>query len=101
MNVISRRAIYEAQQLNPRCRSWLEAWWKNAKREQWTNLEDVRQTYVSVDQVGKHLVFNAPEGRRLIVGVRYAGNHPFRGGTLFVKHFLTHAEYDRGNWKKE
>lgn len=101
MNVISRHAIFEAQRSNPRCRDWLEAWWRNAKREQWTSLHEVRKTYTSVDQVGNYLVFDAPEGRRLIVGVSYARNLPARGGTLFVKHFLTHTEYDRGKWKEK
>jgi mRNA interferase HigB len=100
MNVISRRAIREAQLANPRCRAWLEEWWRTAKREQWTRLHDVRQTYTSADQVGGYLVFNAPEGKRLIVGVRYAHDEPPAGGTLFVKYFLTHDEYDRGTWKR-
>jgi len=34
---------------------------------------------------------------RLIVGVTYATEE--RGGTLFVKHFLTHADYERQNWR--
>lgn len=100
MNVISRRALTKAQRLHPRCRAWLDAWWRTAKREQWANLHDVRQTYVSADQVGKYLVFNAPEAKRLIVGIRYACHKPLRGGTLFVKHFLSHAEYERGAWKE-
>lgn len=99
MNVISRPAIAEAQRSHPRCRGWLDAWWKNAKREQWTNLDDVRRTYVSADQVGSYLIFDAPEAKRLIVGVRYASKNLARGGTLFVKCFLTHAEYERGHWK--
>ena len=100
MNVISRRAIRAAHLSHPQCRAWLEAWWRNAKREQWTSLHDVRQTYASADQVGDYLVFNAPEGKRLIVGVSYARDDPPTGGTLFVKHFLTHREYERGTWKR-
>jgi mRNA interferase HigB len=100
MNVISRRAIRTAQIANPRCREWLEEWWRNAKREQWTSLHEVRETYASADQVRGYLVFDAPEGKRLIVGVRYARERPAKGGTLFVKHFLTHREYDRGDWKR-
>lgn len=100
MNVISRRAIRAAQARHPQCRKWLEAWWRNAKREQWTSLHDVRKTYRSADQVGGYLVFNAPEGKRLIVGVNYARGRPLGGGTLFVKHFLTHREYERGNWRE-
>jgi len=100
MNVISRRAIRAAQLSNPRCRTWLRAWWKNAKRAQWASLRDVRQTYSSADQVGGYLVFDAPEAKRLIVGVTYARGDPPSGGTLFVKHFLTHRDYERGNWKR-
>jgi len=100
MNVISRRAIRAAQLANPRCRTWLEEWWRNVKRAQWTSLHDVRQTYTSADQVGGYLVFDAPEGKRLIVGVRYAQDDPPGGGTLFVKHFLTHRDYERGTWKR-
>jgi mRNA interferase HigB len=99
MNVISRRAIREAQLSNPQCRKWLDAWWKNAKRAQWTSLHNVRQTYRSANQVAGYLVFDAPEGKRLIVGVIYARGIPPRGGTLFVKHFLNHREYERGSWK--
>ena len=99
MNVISRQAIRAAQLSNPQCRNWLGAWWKNAKREQWRSLIDVRKSYASADQVGDCLVFNAPEGMRLIVGYSYAYGDPPKGGTLFVKCFLTHRDYERGNWK--
>lgn len=100
MNVISRQTIRAAQLAHPQCRNWLEEWWRTAKREQWTNLHDVRQTYSSADQVGRYLVFVAPEAKRLIVGVRYARPEPSAGGTLYVKHFLTHREYERGSWKR-
>jgi mRNA interferase HigB len=100
MNVICRRAIVDAQKRFPRSRNWLDCWWRTAKRAQWTSLADVRTTYASADHVGRFLVFDAPEARRLIVGVRYARKTPPRGGTLFVKGLLTHAEYDRAQWKQ-
>lgn len=64
-------------------------------------MHDVRQTYPTADQVGGCLVFNAPGARRLIVGVYYGRPGALDTGTLYFKHFLTHAEYDRGNWKKD
>ena len=97
MNVISRPRIDEARRRHPRCRQWLDAWWRNAKKSDWTSLADVRLTYPSADQVGSRLVFDAPEAKRLIVGVRYANAR--RGGTLFVKALLTHADYELGQWK--
>jgi mRNA interferase HigB len=101
VNVISRPKILKAQRKHPRCRTWLDAWWRAAKRAHWVNLADVRLTYPTADQVGNLLVFDAPEARRLIVGIRYASREPRRGGTLFVKYLLTHAEYDRGDWKED
>jgi mRNA interferase HigB len=100
MNAISRPAIDEAIRRHPEAEWWLKAWWKVAKREQWENLQQVRATYPQADQVGSCLIFDVKGNAfRLIVGVRYASMT--RGDTLFVKHFLTHAEYDRDDWKKD
>lgn len=97
MNVISRHAIRRAQQRYPDAAEWLEAWRQTALHAEWENLHHVRATYSAADQVGGCLVFNVCGNKyRLIVGVRYASGD--RGGTLFVKHFLTHAEYDKNRW---
>jgi mRNA-degrading endonuclease HigB of HigAB toxin-antitoxin module len=45
------------------------------------------------------LIFDAPRGYRLIVGVNWADED--KGGTIFVKHFFNHAEYDKNTWKKD
>ncbi len=99
MNVISRPAIVAASKRHPEDRKWLDAWWKLAKSRQWKNLHEVRLVYPAADQVGGCLVFNGPHGRRLIVGVIWADEN--RNGTLFVKHYLTHADHDKGLWKKD
>lgn len=100
MNVISRPALEVAKKKHADAAGWLDAWWYIAKRDQWRSLEEVRKAYPATDQVGRCLVFNVRGNHyRLIVGVKYAT--PEHGGTLFVKHFLTHAEYDRNQWKKD
>lgn len=100
MNVISRQAIRDAKRRHADASDWLEAWRKAARHAQWENLQDVRATYPATDQVGGCLVFDVCGNKyRFIVGVRYADAEEERGGTLFVKHFLTHAEYDKNRWK--
>lgn len=100
MNVISRPAVNSAIRSHPAAKNWLDAWWTIASREQWSRLGDVRAVYPRTDQVGSCLIFDVLGNRyRLLTGVRYAG--PARGGTLFVKHFLTHAEYDKDFWKDD
>lgn len=99
MNVIRRQSLREAQKRHPACRRWLDDWWDTARRARWTNLHDVRRAYPTADRVGGCLIFNAPGARRLIVGVYYARPGAPSSGTLYFKHFLTHAEYDRNDWK--
>jgi mRNA interferase HigB len=100
MHVISRPAIYDAIRCHPDAIGWLTQWWQLATKSRWRSLHDVRRVYPGADQVGRCLVFNACGNRyRLIVGVRYADD--VQRGTLWVRCFLTHAEYDKGHWKRE
>jgi mRNA interferase HigB len=97
VNIMSRQTIVEAGRRHPICANWLSRWWQVAKRAEWTCLADVRHVFPGADQVGDRLIFDATAGHRLIVGVSYASE---RGkGAVFVKAFLTHAEYERNKWR--
>jgi mRNA-degrading endonuclease HigB of HigAB toxin-antitoxin module len=63
-------------------------------------LLDVRRAYPAADQVDCCLVFDARGNRyRLICRVTYANQ--WQRGTLLVKHFLSHAEYEGNRWRKD
>ncbi len=65
---------------------------KNATRE---NLVEVRRVYGHADFVDPYTVFNIKGNTyRLIVKIEY------RYQKIFVKHLLTHEDYDQGEWKK-
>lgn len=98
MHVIARPAIEAAKQRHPRCARWLDNWWQTANVAQWRSLHDVRTDYPAADQVGACLVFDAPGGRRLIAHVHYETDQ--RQGTVYFRGLMTHAQYDRGTWKK-
>lgn len=73
-------------------RRWMRGW-KLLAKPTGESYNEVLETYASADQVGSCLVFNIRGNKyRLICGVAYANR--WVKGTLFVKHFLTHAEYD-------
>jgi mRNA interferase HigB len=98
VNVISRPAIRAAQQRYADARDWLDEWWVIAKAARWQSLSHVQEIYPKTDQVGGCLVFNVKGNKyRFIVGVLYANEE--KGGALFIKHFLTHADYDKQVWK--
>ena len=94
MHVISRKKLKEATARHGELAGPLDAWFRIVKKAEWKNLTDVRNTFSSADAVGKWTVFNIKGNRyRLIAEINYAF------GRIYVRHVLTHAEYDRGGWK--
>lgn len=72
----------------------LDVWYRVAKRADWKNLSDVRVAFPTADAVGKYTVFNIKgNAYRLVVEINY------RTGRVFIRHVLTHQEYDKEKWK--
>jgi mRNA interferase HigB len=100
MNIIATRTIRAYQDAYPDAATALDAWLEVAGKAHWERYNEVLETYANADQVGSCLVFNIRGNKyRLICGVAYANR--WVKGTLFVKHFLTHAEYDKIAWKRD
>lgn len=95
MHVISRKKLKQAAVKHRNLEGPLDAWFRIAKKATWTNLADVRQTFSGADTVTKWTVFNIKGNQyRLIAEINY--NY----GRVYIRHVLTHAEYDRGGWKQ-
>jgi mRNA interferase HigB len=95
MHVISRKTLREAAARHADLAGPLDAWFRIAKKATWRNLKDVRETFASADAVGKFTIFNIKGNNyRLIAEINYAF------GRLYIRHVLTHAEYDKGTWKQ-
>jgi mRNA interferase HigB len=77
----------------------LAAWASVVKKASWRSLVDVRRTYRHADGVtlpsGKTVtIFNIRGNNyRLVAAIDY------QIGIVNVLHFLTHAEYDKEQWK--
>jgi mRNA interferase HigB len=96
MHVISEKKLREFWTLHPDAETPLRSWHRIAEQSEWEKLADVRENYPSADQVGKFTVFNIGGNKfRLIVVVH------FNRGKLYVRHVLTHGDYDKGDWKKD
>jgi mRNA interferase HigB len=100
VHVISRPKIIEAAQRHPDAADWLHAWWTVASKAEWSQLADVRQQYPSADQVDCCLIFDA-RGNNYRVICRVSWRNKWSAGTLLIKHFLTHAQYDRNHWRSD
>jgi mRNA interferase HigB len=95
MHVISRKKLKEAAERHGDLAGPLDAWFRVAKKAQWRSLADVRKTFSNADTTGKWTIFNVKGNQyRLIVEINYLFSR------IYIRHVLTHAEYDRGGWKR-
>ncbi len=94
MNVISYKAIRKFAKKHANARPSLDTWYKVTLKEQWRNFDDVKKTFRTADIYGKCTIFNVGGNNyRLIAGINYKTQQ------VFIKAILTHAEYDKENWK--
>lgn len=99
MHVISRKALTEFRKIHAGAGVSLKTWFKAASRGAFKNLAELKQTFKSVDYVSAgtkgFYVFDIGGNKyRLIAAIH------FNTQKLFIRHVLTHAEYDKGDWKR-
>jgi mRNA interferase HigB len=78
----------------------LEEWLVKTKAANWRNINEVRKTYPHADAAtvasGATVTIFDIKGNayRLITAIHY------NTGIVFIREFLTHAEYSDGQWKE-
>ncbi len=93
--MISRKKLKDAASRYGDIEEALDVWFRIAKSSAWRSLADVRATFASADAVGIWTVFNVRGNNyRLITEINY------RSQRIFVRHVLTHAEYDKERRKR-
>lgn len=95
MNVISKRGLFERAAKFADAKSALQVWFDTAVAAEWRSLDDIRKSFPATDMIGSLAVFNI-RGNHYGLIVRVA----FRYQRIYIKEFLTHAEYNKGGWKK-
>ena len=94
MHIITRRRLVEFWRIHPQARSSLQHWFAIVRKTDYASFAALRVTFPSADQVGRFTVFDIGGNKfRLITAVHYNRKK------VYVRHVLTHAEYDRGTWR--
>jgi mRNA interferase HigB len=96
VHVITRRVLKEFAAIHKGAEKPLDSWYSVAKKARWQSIADVRVNYPHADAVDKCTVFNIGGNKyRLIVKIEY------KLQTIYIKHVLTHVEYDKEDWKRD
>ena len=95
VHVISRKALRLFWERYPDSTRPLVRWFQTMERTTFTNFANLRRTFPSADMIGRLIVFNIAGNKyRLIASIH------FNRGKVYIRHVLTHKEYDQGGWKQ-
>jgi mRNA interferase HigB len=94
MRIVSRKAIRETASQRAAWAASLNAWYRIAKNADWKNFAEVRNSWKNSDVVGRFVVFDISHNRcRLIATIKY------KWRMVYIRHILSHAEYDEKEWQ--
>ena len=95
MRIIKRGALVQFWERHADAKAGLESWYAVVRRANRKTPAEMKQVYHNADLVGRRTVFNIAGNKyRLIARVNYQTQR------IFVLYILSHAEYERGDWKE-
>ncbi|MBI5527939.1 MAG: type II toxin-antitoxin system HigB family toxin [Deltaproteobacteria bacterium] len=95
MHVITRKRLREFAAGHGDAEEPLRVWYTVVSRTDFGSLAELKRVFGSADKVGRYTVFDIGGNKyRLIVAIHYNRKK------VYIRHVLTHAEYDRGRWKE-
>ena len=96
MHIISYKKIREFCGKHTAAVRPLNHWYRIVKHEEFKMFTDIKQLFPSADKVGNFVIFNIGGNKyRLMAFIHYRMNR------LFIRHIMTHKEYDKGKWKED
>jgi mRNA interferase HigB len=95
VHIISRKILRQFWEQHPDSKLALSRWFKIVQHTQFHSFNELRVTFPSADKVGTWIVFNIGGNKyRLITAIH------FNREKVYIRHILTHQEYDKGTWKR-
>ena len=94
MHIISRKMLRRFWEQHPDSQTALSRWFKVVNTTHYENFAELRKTFPSADRVGNKIVFNIGGNKYRLIAVIHFNRHK-----VYVRHVLTHQDYDKGNWK--
>ncbi len=96
MHIITRKTLIRFWEKYPDSRTALIRWFKIVQKTDFNSFAELRAAFPSADKVDQWIIFNIGGNKyRLIVSIH------FNRGKVYIRHVLTHVEYDKGDWKND
>ena len=95
MHIITRKRLLDFAEKHSNIATSLDTWYRIVKQSKITSFSKLREIFPSADKVDNLTVFNIGGNKiRSIAAIHYNTQ------CLYIRHVLTHTEYDKEKWKK-
>lgn len=95
MHIITRKRLLDFAKKHPDTATPPDTWYRIVKQSKITSFSKLREIFPSADKVDNLTVFNIGGNKiRLIAAIHYNTQ------CLYIRHVLTHKEYDKEKWKE-
>ncbi len=95
MRVITNRRLLEFSVTYPDAGDPLQSWRGIMEGTVYQNFSELRLSFRGVDKVNDLYVFHIGGNKYRLIAFLH-----FERQLCYIKHLLTHVEYDKGAWKK-
>ncbi len=95
VHVISRKRLRDFSSQHPGAAAPLDAWFRIMSRTDFVSFNALRGSFASADKVGGMTVFNIGGNKYRLITASH-----FDRRRVYIRHVLTHNEYDKGSWKE-
>jgi mRNA interferase HigB len=90
MVIITKKKVYDFSRIHSGTEEALDDWYRKASKANWTNFQDIKNTFNSVDYAGNdRYVFNIKGNKYRLVALIH-----FNRRTLYIRFIGTHKDYD-------
>lgn len=96
MHLITKKTLKAFWEKHPDSKTALIRWTRIIEKNKFDNFNKLRSTFPSADLVGRLTVFNIGGNKyRLVTAIH------FNRQKIYVRHVLTHQQYNQGDWKND
>lgn len=90
MIIITKSKLHEFAEIHSDVKDALDDWYRKTKKADWSNFQDVKNTFNSVDYAGNsRYIFDIKGNSYRLVALIH-----FNRRTLYIRFIGTHKEYD-------
>ena len=95
MHVISHKIVKDFYQKHSKAEEPLNRWYGIISKGAFNNFAELKKLFPSADFVDGFIVFNVGGNNYRVITAIHFNTHK-----CYIRHVLTHEEYNLGKWKK-